>query len=95
MRFSDINVNDKAEFSHRITQSDIDKFMGNIYNRDAGNSGANSWLNDSNPTISYIHTAITTSVTVKRILTSAGTTVAYLTNNSADGIQYTCYEVQA
>ena len=27
MRFSDINVNDKAEFSHRITQSDIDKFV--------------------------------------------------------------------
>tara|TARA_R110000737_G_scaffold314871_1_gene324738 strand:+ start:307 stop:855 length:549 start_codon:yes stop_codon:yes gene_type:complete len=52
------------------------------------------YYNDTQPSVMYQHTAITTSVTIKRAVESAAGTTSYWQAINGDGIQYKIMEEQ-
>ena len=50
------------------SQSDVDVWLGHVHSR-----GADEYYQEGIPSIMYTHTAVTTSVTIKRTVTIAGT----------------------
>jgi len=80
-------------FGVRIKESledDIDIKVGTLYSR------ANDYKNDTTPSVMYTHTAVTTSVTVKRfVYTDAAFDAQWAGDTSTNGIRYLVMEEQA
>jgi len=70
-------------------EDDIDIKVGALYSR------ANDYKNDTTPSVMYTHTAVTTSVTVKRfVYTDAAFDAQWAGDTSTNGIRYLVMEEQ-